>query len=523
MNYKLVFLLLVALAVSGAVDAKKKPKAAKPKNILLILADDLGWSDVGYADSQVLTPNIDELARTGVILNQTYAYALCTPSRGSILSGVYAEKLGLQHSVILPEQPIGLPTSFSLMPEILKQFGYKSHMVGKWHLGFCSKMYTPVDRGFDSFYGYFNAQEDYYTHRLSANIVFGTSDGLDYWNQTKDYLEPILDKNDTYSMFTFTDRAIDILEKHDKDEPLFMYFSSQNVHVPINVPEKYENMYPNVTNQGRRTLLGMVSLMDEAIGNITRKLQELDMLNDTIIFFTSDNGGATYASGRNFPLRGGKMTAFEGGHRTRSFINNYPNLKPYVNEGMFHAVDWLPTILNAALGVPVEITGIDGINQWPSISQNLPSKRSSFIYNIDPFGQIGCNYKPTEAIRDGDWKLIKGCPGIYDDWYPLPQLDKYFIDTYFERFSPYRSSQNRKKSNKYSAKATDETYLFNIKDDPLEKNNLAQKYPDMVNQLETKLEEYKKASAFPQNPPTLFPDNNADPAKWGDKWSPGWC
>lgn len=131
-----------------------------------------------------------------------------------------------------------------------------------------------------------------------------------------------------------------------------MYFSSQNCHAPNQVPEYYENLYAHVKDADRRTYLGMVTALDDSIGNLTRKLDELGMLEDTIIAFTSDNGGATYASGRNFPLRGGKMTAFEGGHRVRAFINA-PNTLAYEYNDMFHAVDWLPTLLNAALGVPV--------------------------------------------------------------------------------------------------------------------------------------------------------------------------
>jgi arylsulfatase B len=131
-----------------------------------------------------------------------------------------------------------------------------------------------------------------------------------------------------------------------------MYFASQNCHLPNQVPKEYEDKYYYIQDPDRRKYLGMVTLLDEAIGNITKKLDDLNMLNDTMIFFTSDNGGAVYSSGRNYPLRGGKMTAFEGGHRVRAFING-PGLKPYVNEGMFHSVDWLPTVINAALDIPV--------------------------------------------------------------------------------------------------------------------------------------------------------------------------
>ncbi len=143
-----------------------------------------------------------------------------------------------------------------------------------------------------------------------------------------------------------------MIEKHDQSKPFFMYFSSQNCHAPNQAPDYYEKMYAHIKDADRRTYLGMVTALDDAIGNITKKLEEKGLLDDTIIAFTSDNGGATYDSGRNFPLRGGKMTAFEGGHRVRAFIKT-PHANPYQYNDMFHAVDWLPTILNAALDTPV--------------------------------------------------------------------------------------------------------------------------------------------------------------------------
>jgi len=426
-------------------------KAQDYKNVLFIIADDLGWADIGYFDAQVLTPNIDKLARNGIIMNQTYAYPLCTPSRSAFLTGVYSERTGLQHSVILPEQAAGLPPSFTILPEVFKQFGYQTHAVGKWHLGFCNSKYLPVYRGFDTFYGYFNAQNDYLTHRVQGDLIFGQQEGLDYWDATSETLDPILDKNGTYSMFSYTERAIKILESHDKERPFFMYFASQNVHSPLEVPQKYSDMFPNVSDPQRKIFLGMLAVLDEAVGNLTTTLQRLGYLDNTLIVFTSDNGGATYASGRNFPLRGGKMTVFEGGTRVRAFVNG-PGVKPYVNEGMFHAVDWMPTILNGAIGVPVEVKGIDGMNQWDAITQNLPSKRTSFVYNIDPIGTIGCPQK-TEAIRDGDWKLIRGCPGQFTDWYPVPKFDAQFVkNQYREDIYP-----------KDLAAKNTTVFLFNIK------------------------------------------------------------
>ena len=148
------------------------------------------------------------------------------------------------------------------------------------------------------------------------------------------------------------ERINDILQNHDKDKPLFLMFTSQNAHGPLEAPQSYIDKYSFIQDLDRRTYLAMVSLVDEAIGNITSKMEELGLLKDTLILFTSDNGGPLYAGSRNYPLRGGKMTPYEGGHRVRAFING-PGIVPHVNKGMFHSIDWLPTALNAALGSPI--------------------------------------------------------------------------------------------------------------------------------------------------------------------------
>jgi arylsulfatase A-like enzyme len=287
-------------------------------------------------------------------------------------------------------------------------------MIGKWHIGSCSILYTPVSRGFDSFYGFFYGEEDYYTHRVS----FGRnkSSGLDFWNQTKDYLEPVLDQNGTYATFSYIQRAINIIKNHDKNKPLFLFYSAQNPHSDssFNVPKEFEDKYKDLKiNKFRSKILGMVSMLDYSINQIIASLKEENMMDNTIVFFTSDNGGEILDFQRNFPLRGGKSTVFEGGHRLRSFINS-KNINAYTYRGMFHSVDWVPTVLSAAIGKSINIQGIDGIDQWDSIKNNLTSKRTNFIYSIDKYGSRHftdlCNTS-TESIRYGDWKLIKGCPG----------------------------------------------------------------------------------------------------------------
>ncbi|XP_071099227.1 arylsulfatase B-like [Haliotis cracherodii] len=182
--------------------------------------------------------------------------------------------------------------------------------------------------------------------------------------------------------YTFAHKAVDIIHQHDVSQPLFMYLPYQNVHAPIEVPEKYFNMYPNVINRGRRTFSGTMSALDEAVGNVTKAPKEKGSFENTLILFTTDNGGPLGNNANNWPLRGGKHTIWEGGTRGTSFMygTGLKKTKTTYN-GMIHAVDWNPTLVSAAGGTPE--ASIDGTTHWESIRNGLPSSRTEFIYNLD--------------------------------------------------------------------------------------------------------------------------------------------
>ncbi|XP_071094086.1 arylsulfatase B-like [Haliotis cracherodii] len=460
--------------------------AGRPRHIVFIVADDLGWNDVGFHNPDMITPNIDKLATEGLILNHSYVQPLCSPSRSAFMSGYYPFKTGLQHLVIVNYQPVCLPLNITILPQKLKELGYATHIIGKWHTGFCSWNCTPTYRGFDSFFGYYNAQEDYYTHT--------TLDYLDFRNNTS----PEKTDNGTYSTYRFADEAIGIIERHDKSRPLFLYLPFQAVHAPIEVPEKYEAMYPNVKTEGRRKYCGMVSALDDAIGNITKALTNSGLMEDTLILFTADNGGWITEHGNNYPLRGGKVTVYEGGTRAAAFMHGSGLQKTgTVFDGMIHAVDWLPTLTAAAGGTPV--TDRDGINLWPSLSRASPSPRTEVVYNYDshPFPEEG-----HAAIRVGDYKLIDGYPGLYPGWYKPEQVTSELNITHIRDWA-----------NKYQ--------LFNLKDDPNERNDLSNSQPDMVKKLAARLAWYEKQAVPPNFPET--PDPKSNPALYGNVWSPGWC
>ncbi|KAJ8314187.1 hypothetical protein KUTeg_008748 [Tegillarca granosa] len=286
----------------------------KPPHILFIVADDLGWNDVGFRNPDIKSPNIDKLAREGVILDQAYVQPVCSPSRNAFMSGMYPFKSGLQ----------------------LKQLGYATHMIGKWHLGMCKWECTPTYRGFDTFYGYYNGAEDYYNYT-----------------------------------YLYTLRAEQLIIQHDKSKPFFFKKKKRkkNIHVYI---------------------LGMVTAMDDAIGDIINILKQTGMYNETLIVFTADNGGWPQFFGNNYPLRGSKLTVYEGGTRASAFIHGTMLKKT--------GYTYIP--------------GIDGVNQWPSLLNGSESKRTEFIYNLDD------KLLPLNghaAIRSGNYKLIQDDPNEHED------------------------------------------------------------------------------------------------------------
>ncbi|XP_046346776.2 arylsulfatase B-like isoform X2 [Haliotis rufescens] len=478
MEEKYILVFLSVLMSCGATD--------RP-NIVFIVADDLGWNDVGFRNPNMKTPNIDKLATEGIIFENAYVQPYCSPSRTAFMSGMFPFKVGMQHKVLSNVQPACVPLNYTFLPQELKKLGYATHMVGKWHLGFCKWECTPTYRGFDTFFGYYAAEEDYFNHSKGAYLDYRDNE-LPAWNYKGEY-----------SAYTFAQKAVDIIHQHDVSQPLFMYLPYQNVHAPIEVPEKYYNMYPHVINRGRRTFSGMVSALDEAVGNVTKALKEKGLFENTLILFTTDNGGPLENDANNWPLRGGKHTIWEGGTRGTSFMygTGLKKTKTTYN-GMMHAVDWNPTLVSAAGGTPE--TTIDGITHWESIRNGLPSSRTEFIYNLDDFEPATEGHA---GIRVGDYKLILGYPGGPDGWYKPKNStpgDIYDNIIYYKGDSPVR--------------------LYNIREDPTEHNDLAAQMPDIVDKLRARIDDYRK-----QMVPALFPppDPASFPKNFGNVWSPGWC
>jgi arylsulfatase A-like enzyme len=470
---------------------------AKP-HIIFIVGDDIGWNDVGWRNPDMTTTNLDQLANGGVKFNNYYTYSTCSPSRAAFLTGYYSHRLGLQYRVIETYQTKHIPLNVPLLPEKLRELGYATHAIGKWHLGHCNWNYTPTYRGFDSFFGYRFATEDYYTH------VVG--DIYELWENSK----PFFERNKTYSTDLFSERALRVINEHvegNNNKPLYMYLAFQAIHGPTQEsPIEYRvKTPPKIQQNVRKVTTHMLYGMDVAIGKVVQLLKENGLYDNTLIIYTSDNGGAVANGGNNYPLRGGKFTLWEGGSRVAAMAHGPMIQNPGRSfDGLFHAVDWLPTLL-AAAGSPQDTApSYDGIDQWEAIQTgvtSLKSRRDEIIYSVEGRGS---------AIRVGDYKLVFGDP-VGDVW------EKHVGKEHGSCiFSPYNGFVQEH----CHVNLTD-TMLFNVKQDESEYHNLAEVMPEVVKLMQRKLEAERKR-AVPRQSEASF-KTKAQPFIRDSVLYPGWC
>ena len=245
-------------------------------NILLIVADDLGWNDVGYHGSEIQTPTIDRLAKEGVELNRFYVHPTCSPTRSALMTGKAPLRLG----VLTPlgkNNELGLPLTETTMAEYFQKNGYQTSLVGKWHLGRFKKEYWPNNRGFDHFYGYLTGGAGHYDH------VHGG--GLDWQRNGKSIRET------GYTTHLLTDEAIEVIENRPANQPFFMEVCFAAPHLPNEAPQSTAANYQHLSDKNRQLHAAMVTEVDKGIERIYETLEKKGLLENTIIWFTSDNGG----------------------------------------------------------------------------------------------------------------------------------------------------------------------------------------------------------------------------------------
>ena len=268
-------LLLPVLATTALLTAPAT--AAEKPNFVIIIADDLGNADLGYRGGKIKTSNIDSLAKGGARLESYYGLPLCTPARAALMTGRYPMRHGLQTLVIFPSHKYGLPTDERTLPQALKEAGYATYMVGKWHLGHAEKKYWPQNRGFDHFYGNVVGEVDYFTHDRGGVID---------WQRNGKFF-----KEEGYYVDLIGDEAVKLIDGHDRAKPMFLYFASLAPHAPYQAPKADVEAYRDVfADETHRTYAGMITNLDRNVGRVVAALEKKGMRENTVIVFTSDHG-----------------------------------------------------------------------------------------------------------------------------------------------------------------------------------------------------------------------------------------
>ncbi|MDA8661884.1 arylsulfatase [Luminiphilus sp.] len=454
--------ILAVIAVS--ILAGAQVTAAERPNIVVIVADDLGWADVGYHGGNIDTPSLDRLAEQGVQLNRFYTTPICSPTRAALMTGRDPMRLGVAYGVIMPWDNIGVNPAEHFMPESFGAAGYQTAMVGKWHLGHAQMTYHPNERGFEHFYGHLHTEVGFYP-------PFGNVGGKDF------QVNGVTADDEGYETYLLADEVSRYIRERDTQKPFFIYMPFIAPHTPLDAPAELQEKYKDIdtdlpparSNQtdstrriskllmresARPMYAAVVDGMDQAIGQVLNTLDEEGLSDNTIVLFFSDNGGAAYSYGGadNAPLRGGKGETFEGGIRVVSLMRWPEKLQGgQIFDQVMTVMDVFPTLADAAGVDPLNTFEFDGSSLWPSISEGTTHTREDMIMFASEIPIYG-SFKLTAF--DNTWKLVQ-------------EMEQDQLST------------------------TVTNYLFKIADDPNEYNNLAAEYPDIVVSMSKAISEWR--------------------------------
>ncbi len=428
---------LIAAACAGG-NLLAAGKAPSQPNIVVILADDLGYHDLGVQGCEdIPTPHIDSLATNGIRCTDAYVSAsVCSPSRAGLITGRYQNRFGFEFlvngtSIVAEGEKAGLATGEATFAGRMKALGYTTGCIGKWHLG-VEPEFRPTQRGFDEFYGSLG-QSNYFTPRLVDSL--------------KDPEPHTLKKTEGYYLTDdYAARAVDFINRHHHGgAPFFLYLPHFAVHKPWDATQEYLNRVPkDVTDKKRRTYAAMTIALDDAVGEVLDALRQHGLEDNTLIFFLSDNGG-TGGAGDNTPLRGAKGSTWEGGFRT-PFLVQWKDRLPAgkVYSGLIISLDLLPTALAAAGGEIDPAWKLDGVNLLPYLDGSQGPDAS-------PHDTLYWRFGTQWAIRQGPWKLLQSREG---------------------------------KGGNIQIANTGPVRLYNLTDDIAEETDLAPTHPDKVKELQ---------------------------------------
>ena len=438
--------------------------AQERPNVIIIVADDLGWNDVGFHGGDIDTPSLDQLAEQGVTLERFYTTPICSPTRAALMTGRNAMRLGLAYGVILPWDNTGVHPDEKFLPQSFLAAGYQTAMVGKWHLGHAQQTFHPNNRGFEHFYGHLHTEVGYYP-------PFANQGGKDFQQNG------VSISDQGYETDLLAEEASRYIRERDTDKPFFLYLPFLAPHTPLDAPQALQDKYKNINTDlaparsaqtdGTRRLSSLllrpsarpmyaavVDAMDQAIGQVLGTLDEEGIADNTIVVFFSDNGGAAYSVGGadNAPLRGGKGETFEGGIRVVSMIRWPKILAPGGKlSSIMTVMDVMPTLAEAADIPLLEGFPLDGRSLWPAIANDRPLPRNDYVFFASETPIFG-HFNLT--IFNDEWKLVQ-------------EIDQEQVTT------------------------TVTNHLFRISEDPHEYNNLASAHPSVVSDLAARIRAWR--------------------------------
>lgn len=424
--------MLVWLVASLLMAACRAPEPAAPAvagasppsrpNIVLIVADDLGYADVSaYHADRIPTPNIDRIGREGAVFAQGYVSApICSPSRAAILTGRHQQRYGFEYNNGPPRRDIaerlGLDPREKTLADVLRDAGYRTGAVGKWHLGSAPEFY-PMNRGFDEFWGFLTGQTNFIRpdapdavnalpplatpqpgELVRPSRAVGPANAVITGAERR----PVA-LGDGYLTEQITEQAIGFIERH-RDRPFFLYVAHHAPHTPLQVTRRYYDRFPHLNDRAQRVYAGMVSALDDGVGALLDRLQALGLANNTIVVFLSDNGCAAYIPGlcSPRPVSGGKLTYLEGGVRV-PFLMRWP---ARLAAGTAHtlpvsSLDLFPTLVSAAGARLPDDRAYDGTDLMRQVAGGPAAARGPLFWRT----------QPISAMRDGDWKYLRELDG----------------------------------------------------------------------------------------------------------------
>ena len=431
-------------------------------NVIIFLVDDLGWADISLRGAPIDTPGIDSIFQEGVTLERFYATPICSPTRAALMTGRDPLRLGISYSVVMPWMNNGVHPDEHFMPETFKAAGYQTAIVGKWHLGHSQEIFHPNARGFDSFYGHMHTEVGYFP-------PFANQGGVDFQRNGK----TINDKG--YETFLLADEATRWIQQRDKSKPFFLYMPFIAPHSPLEAPDDLVAKYATLkdtreltrseaidrtrklngfSSSARPIYAAVVDALDQAISQVLNILQLEGIEEETIILFSSDNGGAAYAGGGadNFPLRGGKGDTYEGGIRVIAAMKWKGHLPAEQSfSSIMTVMDVFPTLAGATKIPMLNTKEIWGRNLWPAIKTQKKISLSKEVF----FASETPNYGEFHTTVFNDkWKLVQVISST------LMEI----------------KVQNK---------------LFDINNDPNEYDDLASKYPKLVELMAEKIRKWR--------------------------------